>query len=79
MVPAKIVELWAWVREDDGDGEGILASEMVLDGRRMFVPLVGADRARIESYRDFAYGIARVSGYKIKLVRFSSAEVIEHG
>jgi hypothetical protein len=76
-MPAKIVELWAWVREDEGDGEGILASEMVLDGRRMMVPLIGADRARIESYRDLAYGIAASTGHKIKLMRFSNSEVIE--
>ena len=76
-MPAKIVELWAWVREDEGKGEGILASEMEIDGRTMFVPLVGADRERIESYRPHAEKMARLFKQRIKLMRFSKAEVIE--
>jgi len=77
MMPKKIVELWAWVREDEGDGEGILGTEIVIDGRPMFVPLVGADRERMESYRHYAIKIGQKTGRKIKLMRFSNAEVIE--
>jgi len=77
MMPKKIDELWAWVREDQGDGEGVLAAEMVLDGRTMFVPFVGADRERIESYRAQAQDIARRTGRKVHLIRYSTREVIE--
>jgi len=76
-MPLKITELWAWVREDVGDGEGILAAEMEIEGQRMFVPLIGADRERIESYRPFAEEMARASGRPIKLMRYSQAERIQ--
>jgi hypothetical protein len=75
MMPQKITELWAWVSE--AEGEGVLASEMEIDGRTMLVPLVGADRERIESYRPHALEIARLSGQAIKLMRFAAGEVIE--
>jgi hypothetical protein len=75
MMPAKITELWAWLSE--AEGEGVLASEMEIGGRVMLVPLVGADRERIESYRPHALAIARLSGQAIKLMRFAAGEVIE--
>lgn len=71
-----IDEMWAWVSSDD-DGEGILAASMVLAGQQMMMPLVGADRARVESFRGLASQIAALEHRRVKLIRFSTREVIE--
>jgi hypothetical protein len=77
MMPKTITELWAWVAIEPDGGEGVMGSEMMIDGRTMFVPLVGADRERIESYRGHAEKIAGLSGCKVKLMRYSEAQEIE--
>ena len=40
-------------------------------------PLVGADMARIKSYRRHAELIHRMTGYPVRLVRFAHREDIE--
>ncbi len=40
----KIERLFAWVSIEPDGGEGVLGASMRLQGRDMFVPLVGADR-----------------------------------
>ena len=72
-----ILELVAWVATEPDGGEGIVAHEIVLDGRRMMVALVGADRERIESYRAYAKTVGRETNAKIRLVRFSTRTVLE--
>lgn len=39
-----------------------------------WMPLVGADRARIESLRGLAEGIAALTGKPVKLVRFTTRQ-----
>jgi hypothetical protein len=75
LVPgARIEELWAYVAIDKDDIEGIVSASVPGLGH---VPLVGADKERMLSYKSYAKMTARVTGAKIKLVRFSTREEIE--
>jgi|WetSurMetagenome_2_1015567.scaffolds.fasta_scaffold310052_2 hypothetical protein len=76
----KITELWAWVNtEADENDEGIIAHEVydVIKGETHWMPLVGADKARIESLRDVAKATAERLGKPVKLLKFSTREEIE--
>jgi hypothetical protein len=42
-----------------------------------WMPLVGADRARVDSMRPLAQQVADISGCKITLLRFSVREELE--
>lgn len=71
--PKAITEMWAWVcTEPDGD-EGIPAFNSAM-GR---MPLVGADEARIRSLEPLARSVAHDLGLPVKLLKFSSMEIIE--
>lgn len=78
-MPQKIEELFAWVATETDGTDGVLGAEMQIQGRTMFVPLVGADRARIESYRGHAEAIRQMRGgdVPVRLMRFSTATVLE--
>lgn len=65
----KIEEMFAFVAEEE-EGEGVMASEMVIDGRLMFVPLVGADIARVDSLRRKADEISRITRKPYKILHF---------
>jgi hypothetical protein len=71
-----IEEMFAFVSED-GDCEGVVA----LQGRDgMWMPLVGADMARVDSIRVVAQKIANSTGRRLRLLRFTvrhELEVIE--
>lgn len=68
-----IQELWAWISvHDDGD-EGLIGS---LHGGT-WLPLIGADRERIESLRSWAVLAAAASGKPVVLARFSVRTDIE--
>lgn len=69
----KITELFAWVCTEPDGGEGIPAAN--LGGLPM--PLIGADRARIESLRPHAMTVAHDLGLPVRLVRFCDMEVLE--
>ena len=64
----KIEEMFAFVSEDE-TGEGIVGY-MMPDG--MWMPLVGADVARVDSLRPAAEKIARDTGKPIRLIKFSN-------
>lgn len=71
----KVSELFAFVAEEkDADDEGIVG---MLLPTGMWMPLVGADMARVDSLRPIAKHIAKTSGQKIKLLRFSVREELE--
>jgi hypothetical protein len=78
MTAQRITELFAWVAQEADGGEGVCAMSMVIAGREMMMPLVGADCARIEALRPQALAIARKSGRPIRLVRFGTAETLEN-
>jgi len=65
----KITELWAWVTLDDGDGdEGVIAFQSS-DGTWM--PLVMADKVRMDHMRPIAEEIAAICPHPVELRRFS--------
>ena len=71
--PKAITEMWAWVcTEPDGD-EGIPAIETPMG----VMPLVGADRDRIESLRPHAISVAHDLGLPVRLIRFHGLEVVD--
>lgn len=69
----KVLRLYAWIA-DEGDGEGIVGVDLPTLG---FQPLIGADRARIESFRAYAESIAAQTGRPIFLKVFGSGTVID--
>lgn len=73
-IPLVIDELWAWV-SSDVEGEGVLAAPMKGMGA---VPLVGADRERMESLRPLATQLGNMFGVGVSLVRFTHRELIEN-
>jgi hypothetical protein len=71
---AKTIDaLYAWVATEPDGGEGVCAA---LIGNTMY-PLVGADIDRVTSLREYAAEARRVSGYPVRLVRFSRREDLE--
>lgn len=71
---SRIEEMFAFVAEDTGpDDEGIIGARTAMG----WVPLVGADMARVESLKPFAMDIARATGKKVKLLRFTTREEVE--
>lgn len=68
----KIGELFAFVMVDGGGDEGIPA----FTHEQYFVPMVGADMARVESFRVMAQALCNASGKPMKILRFSQAEQI---
>lgn len=70
----RITEMFAFIAEDEGpEDEGIAA--VLRSG--LVMPLVGADMARMDSLRPVAQLIARESGKRIRLVKFSHWEELE--
>lgn len=71
--PRPVTEIWAWVVNEINGGEGIAACEMMLEGQRYMMPLVGADEARVRSLEPHARLVEQLSGQKVFLRRFSVA------
>jgi len=70
----KIETLWAYVSENEKDDEGICGYQ---DPRtQQWLPLIAADKERLQLLRPFAHQIAKVTKKKIKLVKFHSREDI---
>lgn len=66
----RIEELFAFIAENAGpDDEGVTAFR---GPGGFWMPMVGADRARVDSLREIAVGLAKVSGQRIRLVRFTN-------
>jgi len=67
----KIQEMYAFIVEDSGpDDEGIIG----IQSEEGWLPLVGADMARVESLKPIARGIGNKTGKKVKLVHFTNRE-----
>jgi len=70
----RIKEIFAFVAEDSGpDDEGITAMQV----GHTWIPMVGADMARVDSLRPLVSKIARRTGKPVKLLRFSQREELE--
>lgn len=68
----RIERLYAWIAEEPDGGEGVCSIQL----GDVHYPMVGADRARIESLRQHAQDVARITGYRIRLVEFSARVVL---
>ncbi len=67
----KITEIYAFVAEDSGpNDEGITAMPV----GHFWMPMVGADMARVNWLRPVAAKIARRTGKPVKILRFSHRE-----
>ena len=58
---------------DNEEGEGLIG-QMIGD---QWIPFVCADKTRLESLRPMAENIARASGKKIKLIKFTTRTELE--
>jgi hypothetical protein len=66
--PHKIERLYAWIATDATGEDGIPAMP---GPNSTMIPLVGSDKARIESLRPFAEAYAHRDGYPVRLVEFT--------
>uniref|UniRef100_A0A6M3X503 Uncharacterized protein n=1 Tax=viral metagenome TaxID=1070528 RepID=A0A6M3X503_9ZZZZ len=67
----RIEEMYAFVTEDSGpEDEGIVGMNLGFG----WMPLVGADMARVESLKPIVRGIAAETGKRIKLLHFTHRE-----
>lgn len=76
----RIEEMYAFIVEDSGpEDEGVIGIQSMEgdSGRRLWLPLVGADMARVNSLRPIAQGIGHQLGKKVTLVHFSNREDVE--
>jgi hypothetical protein len=69
----RIERLYGWIAEEPDGGEGVCSVQL----GDMHFPMIGADRARIESFRRHAQDIAKVTGCQVRLVEFSTRAVLE--
>ena len=70
----KIKTIYAFIAtEKDPDDEGIVAQFM----GGMWMPLVGADKDRVNSLKPIAERIAKITKKKITLVQFKNREDLE--
>ena len=71
--------LYAWVATEPDGGEGLCAASLPspVNGRMMMMPLIGADLDRIKSLRDYAEMTRKLTGYPVRLVRFSRRDDLE--
>lgn len=70
-----IEAMYAWVVTEPDGGEGVAGMNIPSLGG--MVPLVGADMDRIMSLRPYAQQVKQLTGYPVRLVRFSSREDLE--
>jgi hypothetical protein len=68
-----IDRIYAWIAVEPDGGEGILSAQI----GEVHMPLVGADKERIESLREYAKMIHLKTLYPIKLVVFETKTILE--
>lgn len=69
-----IEEIWAWIAEEEPGEEGIIGA---YTGEGIMHPLVGADKERIESFREYAEMISEKVDFPVRLVKFNNREELE--
>ena len=69
-----IDKLYAWIATEPDGGEGII-SMMLPTG--LSLPLIGADRERIEALRSYAESLQQATGYPVCMKMFSNGTVID--
>lgn len=71
--PHKIERMYAWIATDNTGEDGIPAVHTPHGP----LPLVGSDKARIESFRHMAEEVNRDHGFPVRLVEFTGMVVLE--
>jgi len=75
-LPLKIEAIYAFIATDENGQEGIVGATLPGCGS-LPIPLIGADRARIESLRHFAEMANKINDYPVQLIKFWQKEVLE--
>ncbi|MBA7666661.1 hypothetical protein ES703_74742 [subsurface metagenome] len=70
----RIERIFAFIAEENPQDEGVVAMKIGPN----WMPLVGADMARIESLRPIAQDIAKATGKTIKLIVFETRKELEY-
>ena len=70
----RIDNIWAVLSVDEG-GEGVVAAP--IQKGMLTVPLIAADEAHLEDILQVAHALAKMTGKRMKLVRFSSRHEVE--
>lgn len=70
----KINEMYAFIATEADGQEGICAFQTEPG---MWMPMVGADLARMESLRPMAEKIAKATGKQIEVIKFTNREHLE--
>lgn len=75
---ATVSEIWAYLVIDPKDKNEGIAGFQTPTG---MMPMIAADRGRVEHLREYAEDISRNLGVDIRLVRFSAREIVDtiHG
>ena len=69
----RIDQMYAFIASDE-DGEGVIGMKV---NENEWLPLVGADMARVESLKSYARSLSAATGKKVILVRFTNREELE--
>jgi hypothetical protein len=69
-----INEVYAFLTIQDGE-EGIFATQLTSNG--VWLPLIFTSMAIADGFKTFALEAAKDEGVKLKLVKFSTREVVE--
>jgi hypothetical protein len=70
--------IYAWIATEPNGDEGICSTQVDLpDLGPSHIPLIGADRERVESLRPYAEMVRLGTGYPVRLVRFLVKETLE--
>ena len=70
----KIDEMYAFIATEEDGQEGICAFQ---SQPGMWLPMVGADLARVASLRPIAEAIAKAKGVRIEVCKFTNQEHLE--
>jgi hypothetical protein len=73
----EITNLYAWIATQSNGDESLPATELVIRGRGMVMPLIGADMERMISLRGDAVEVKALSGVRMRLCRFQLIEELE--
>ncbi len=71
----RITEVWAWTVVDPEDGEEGIPALQAADGTAL--PLIAADRNRLEAMRPWVQDLADAHGMPLTLKRFTEMAVVE--
>lgn len=70
----RIDSIYAILSTDEG-GEGVVAGS--IGPARTMMPLIAADEVRLKDILPYARSLAKSTGMRMRLVRFTTREVIE--